>query len=463
MPRETVKKHFNLIAEDYDKWKRKNAYYNSNIKSFLKMAVRPDSRVLEIGCATGENLASTRPSAGVGIDINPKMIKIAKEKFPQHTFIQSSIEDFQHPEKFDYIIMIDLVDHAYDIIDIFEGIYKFCHPTTKIIITAINPWWEPVLSFMQKIRAKIPEGPHNFIEKRNLSKIIELLDFSVNYFGYMLLFPIYIPILSFLANRIGTRIWGINKLSFVQYAVLRPLSRNRNDLEMGCSVVIPCYNEAGNIEEAVRRIPKMGRETEIIIVDDGSTDQTADIARRLMKGYPNLKFIQHGSNKGKGFAVKQGFDSSAQEILMILDADMSVAPEELPRFFAPLNKGICDFVNGTRMIYPMEKQAMRFLNLLGNKIFSLIMTFIVGQHLTDTLCGTKALYKKNYRCIKMGLDRWGDFDLLFGAAKSGNRIAEVPIHYMSRKTGESKMKTLKHGLHLAGACFRGFKELVLIR
>ena len=450
-----------MIAKEYDKWKKKNVYYYDNLKSLIRNTVRPDSRVLEIGCATGEILASAKPSRGVGIDLSPEMIKLAKEKFPQYAFHCCSIEEFESQEKFDYIIMVDLIDHVYDIIDVFEKAYKFCHPATKIILSTINPWWEPVLSLMAKIGAKMPEGPHNFVEKRNLTKIIEFLDFSISYSGYMLLLPKRIPIISFLVNAIGTRIWGINKFSFVQYMVIQPLPENKNDLGFSCSVIIPCYNEAGNIEEAVRRIPKMGRETEIIVVNDGSKDQTANIANRLKQDYPNLKLIDYSPNKGKGYAVKQGFEAASKEVLMILDADMSVPPEELPRFFKLLNKGICDFVNGTRIVYPMQSQAMRFLNLLGNKIFALIMTFISKQHLTDTLCGTKALYKKDYRYIKMGQDKWGDFDLLFGAAKLGNKIMEMPVHYMSRKTGESKMKSFKHGFHLLWVCFKGFKELVL--
>lgn len=460
---ESVRRHFDVIAKDYDKWKKKNAYYYNNIKALVRKVVRPDSKVLEIGCATGEILAETNPALGVGIDVSPEMIKLAKEKFPQYTFISSPVETFQYNEKFDCIIMVDLVDRVHDIIDIFESVYKFCHSRTKIILTTINPWWEPVLSFMEKIGAKMPEGPHNFIEKRNLLKLIEYLDFSISYSGYMLLFPKYLPLLSFLANTIGVKIWGINKFSFVQYMILHPLPKNEDDIGLGCSVVIPCYNEAQNIKDAIKRVPKMGKATEIIVVNDGSKDGTANIVQKLKKDYSNLKLIDYSPNKGKGFAVKQAFDQATQEILMILDADMSVPPEELPRFFALLNKGICDFVNGTRMLYPVQNQAMRFLNLIGNKIFALIMTFIVGQHLTDTLCGTKALYKKDYQNISMGLDKWGDFDLLFGAAKLGNKIMEMPVHYMRRKAGESKMKSFRHGLHLLRACFRGFKELILTR
>ena len=459
--KEVVQEHFNLIAKDYDYWKNKNAYYYNHIKTFINRVTRQGSKVLEVGCATGDILASTKPARGVGIDISPAMIKIASQKYPEYTFINTPIETFQSDEKFDYIIMVDVLDHVYDIMDVFNNIYKHCHSTTKIVLTTISPWWEPILTLMEKIRAKMPEGPHNFVENRNISKVLEVLDFTINYSGYMLLFPKYIPILSYLANTIGVRLWGLNRLSSVQYMVIQPLAKNNTDLKLGCSVIIPCYNEENNIEEAVRRIPKMGKYTEIIVVNDGSKDKTADRVRELQKQYNNLKLIDYSPNRGKGHAVDQGFSAATQDILIILDADLSVPPEELPRFFEPLNKGQGQFVNGTRMVYPMEHQSMRTINLLGNKIFGIIMSFITRQNLSDTLCGTKALYKLDYQYIKMGLDRWGDFDLLFGAARLGNKILEVPVHYMSRKSGESKMKTFRHGIHLLLACIRGFRELVM--
>lgn len=458
--KEAVEEHFDEVAKNYDYWKKKNWYYYSSIKSYISRIVPEGASVLEVGCGTGQILDSLKPSRGVGIDISGEMIKLASQKFPQHTFIHSPIEDLSINEKFDYIIMVDVVDHVYDVMSVFENLSRFCKPTTQIILTTVNPWWEPILNVMEKFGAKMPEGPHNFIEKGNLSKMIELLDFSVSYSGYMLLFPKYIPVLSFLANSLGTRLWLLNKFSCVQSMIIQPKSKNEINLNYGCSVVIPCYNEAGNIEAAVRRIPAMGRYTEIIVVNDGSKDNTAQVVRGLEKDFPNLKLIDYSPNRGKGQAVKAGFDASTQEVVMILDADISTPPEELPRFFNPINQGRCQFVNGTRMVYPMEQEAMRTANLLGNKIFGLIMTFITQQHLTDTLCGTKALLKKDYGRMTWGKDKWGDFDLLFGAAKIGSKIAEVPVHYLSRKSGESKMKAFRHGLHLLSACLRGFRELV---
>lgn len=463
MAKESVEEHFDEIAPNYDYWKKKNAYYYSTIKTFISRIIPEGSSVLEVGCGTGEILATTKPQRGVGIDISKKMVELASQKFPQYTFIHSPIEDLQLGEKFDYIVMIDVVDHVHDVMDVFHSLYRFCHSETQVILTTINPWWDPILSVMEKFGAKMPEGPHNFIEKRNLTKMLELMDFSISYSGYMLLFPKKIPVLSFLANSIGTRMWGIQKMSAVQYMLIHPMVKNDIDLRLGCSVIIPCYNEQDNIEEAIRRTPQMGRETEIIVVNDCSTDNTAQKVRDLQSRYPNLKLVDYSPNRGKGYAVRKGFEAATQEVLMILDADISTPPEELPRFFDPLNKGICQFVNGTRMVYPMENQAMRTLNLFGNKIFGFIMSFVTQQNLTDTLCGTKAFYKKDLKMIKWGLDKWGDFDLLFGAARTGKKIMEVPVHYMTRKSGESKMRSFRHGVHLLRACYLGFKELVFFK
>lgn len=458
-----VRDHFDNIAGEYDYWKQKNSYYYDTIIDFVSSIVPRGNSVLEIGCATGSILASLKPSRGVGVDLSSEMIKIASEKHPEYSFYSLPVEKLELDEKFDFVLMIDVVDHVYDVMDVFKQVHKFCKPTTRIILTTINPWWDPILSVMEKLGAKMPEGPHNFIEKGNLKRMAEVEDLSVSYSGYQLLFPKKLPLLSYLANSIGVRTWLINKFSSVQYMIMQTLPKNTVNLELGCSVIIPCHNEEDNIQEAIKRVPHMGKGTEIVVVDDGSKDSTLQKVKEMMEFYPNLVLISYPKNEGKGAAVKKGFEAATKEVVMVLDADLSVSPEELPRFFEPLNKGICQFVNGTRMVYPMEHQAMRILNLLGNKIFGFILSFIIQQNLTDTLCGTKALYRKDIDRIKWGKDKWGDFDLLFGASRIGSKIIEIPVHYMSRKSGESKMRSFKHGLHLLRACCLGFVELVSIR
>ena len=236
-------------------------------------------------------------------------------------------------------------------------------------------------------------------------------------------------------------------------------TKNSNKQGYSCSVIIPCYNEAENIQNAVERVPQIAEFTEIVVVDDGSIDGTAEVVNKLMENHENLKLISYSPNRGKGPAVKAGFDAASGDVLMILDADMTVPPEELGRFFAPIAEGRADFVNGTRFVSSMESQAMSKLNWYGNKAFALLFSWLLGQKVTDTLCGTKALLKNNYRNIEMKHCRWGDFDLLIGAAKLDLKVLEVPIAYKRRLAGESHMRPLKHGLLFFRTFLRGVKQV----
>jgi len=230
---------------------------------------------------------------------------------------------------------------------------------------------------------------------------------------------------------------------------------------LSCSVIIPCFNEAENIRECIERIPAMGHFTEIIVVNDGSVDGTSQIVREMQSGCQDLRIISYSPNRGKGYAVRRGFEAALGDVLMILDADMSVLPEELPRFLSSLEEGKAEAVNGTRMVYPMEGQAMPYLHLFGNKIFSIIFTWLMGRRLTDTLCGTKAILREDFKKMEMGRCPWGDFDILLGVAKLGLKMVEVPVHYKARRAGKSKMRTFRHGLLLIGMCLYGLKELKL--
>ena len=233
--------------------------------------------------------------------------------------------------------------------------------------------------------------------------------------------------------------------------------------DFSCSVIIPCHNEEESIAECVNRVPKMGRFTEIIVVDDGSTDRTKDVVQVLLSRYNNLRLISYSPNKGKGFAVRKGFEEARGEVLMILDADMAVSPEELPLFFSPIAKGEAEAVNGTRLIYPMEKGAMTSLRHFGNKIFALVFTWLMKGRVTDTLCGTKAILKRDYRRMQMGRCPWGDFDILIGIAKLNLKMKEVPVHYKRRRKGKSKMRIFKDGGVFLRMCWHGVKELKLKR
>ena len=454
----TIKRHFDSIAGVYDKYKRRNAYYHNKITKLICSTIPAGKSVLEIGCATGDLLNSVSCATGVGVDISPNMIEIAKKKYPHLKFYVQPAENIRIDDKFDYIIASNLFDYLADIEPVLENIKKLLNVDGKIIITTVNPVWEPVFRIGERLKLRTPDTIRNFITNKDILNLLELHGFKVMKEGLKVFLPKYIPVLSGIINFIIPELPMLRQLCVIQYSVAK-LKRPKQPLS--CSVIVPCHNEEDNIAECLRRIPRMGEFTEAIVVDDGSADATAAKVTPDLNPDIEIRLISYKPNQGKGHAVKEGFEQSKGDVLMILDADMAVIPEELPRFFKPIEEGLADFVNGSRIIYPMQRKAMPILNYVGNKIFSLVLSWIIGQRISDTLCGTKVMLKKDYRNMVIKDISWGDFDLLFSAARLCLEIREVPVHYMARTAGQSKMKAFKHGWVLLKVCWRGFKELKL--
>lgn len=459
--RERIVRHFDSIADRYDEYKRRNRYYHDQIEEFVRGVIPPGRTVLELGCATGDLLASTRPARGVGIDISPRMIEIARRKHPDPAlaFECAAVEEFASGEKFDFVILSGLLDYVEDLWPVFERIHAYTTPDTKVLISSENPLWEAALRVGNRMRLRIPDTQRNMVTIKDIVNLLGLLDYAVYEAGYRVFFPKDIAGLSYALNKVLPRLPGIRNLSWRQYIVARPLPRRAERRGYSCSVVIPCFNEEGNVVEAIRRTPAMGTRTEIVVVDDGSSDRTAELARTEAARDPRVKLVSYAPNHGKGYAVQQGFRAATGDVVMILDADMAVMPEELPRFFDVIDRGIAGFVNGTRMIYPMADQAMKLLNFFGNKMFGIILSIIMGQRNTDTLCGTKAFLRKDLPDFPWSDKSWGDFDLLFGACKLKLKIVEMPVHYQARVAGESKMKAWKHGWKLLKVCLHGLRML----
>lgn len=458
MDRTIIKQHFDSIANLYDKYKHRNSYYHNGIKNLCKSIIPEKERILEIGCATGDLLSILKPYEGVGIDFSPNMIEVAKKKYPHLKFYTMEAESLDLKDKFAYVIMSNLFDYLEDIWAVLENVKKVLGIDGKVVITTVNPVWEPIFRIAQKLSLRTPDTVRNFITNKDIVNLLELQNFEILKEGLRMCLPKKIPILSPLLNFLIPELPILRQLCVIQYIVAKV---KRPKQSLSCSVVIPCHNERDNIEDCLRRIPQMGKFTEAIVVDDGSIDDTAEKVNPALNRDIEIKLISYKPNKGKGYAVKIGFDNANGDVLMILDADMSVMPEELPRFFKLFEDGLADFVNGTRVIYPMEREAMPLLNYIGNKIFSLILSWIMKQRVSDTLCGTKALFQKDYKKILMKDNSWGDFDLLFGAARLCLKIREIPVHYKIRLAGKSKMKAFKHGWILLRVCWRGFRELKL--
>jgi glycosyltransferase involved in cell wall biosynthesis len=317
----------------------------------------------------------------------------------------------------------------------------------------------------------MPQQRQNWLALGDIENLLSLAGFEVIRSGYRLLFPAWIPGVSWLANRLMAKLPGIRKLCLVQYVIARPAgARSVNPDAYSVSVVIPCRNERGNIENAVARMPRMGRSTELIFVDGNSTDGTAVEIERVARAYGSrwpIRLLHQGDGTGKGDAVRKGFAAATGDVLMILDADLTVPPEDLPKFFDALTRGKGEFINGTRLVYPMERQAMRTLNLLGNKFFSVAFTWLLEQRFRDTLCGTKVLFKRDYEKIAANrhyfgdFDPFGDFDLIFGASRLNLKIVEVPVRYRERTYGVTNIKRFSHGWLLLRMCGVAFYKLKL--
>lgn len=457
-------------APESDRWRRKNRYYYEEVERIVRFHVPRGASVLEIGCGTGDLLASLAPSRGVGIDISPKALEIARSKHAGLTFLAGDAEDIPLLKPFDYVLLSDLIGYLDDVQRAFEQLNRVCNPRTRVILTYFNYLWEPVLRSGERLGIKRPQPDQNWLSLADLQNLLSLAGFQTVSMGYKVLLPVRVPLLSSICNRVLANLPLLRKLCLVEIIIARPAPVPVPQETLSVSVVIPARNERGNVENAVQRIPSMGRHTEIVFVEGNSRDGTAEEIERVITAYPSwdVKLLRQGSGVGKGDAVRKGFSAATGDVLMILDADLTMPPEELPKFLKALCSGRGEFVHGSRLVYPMEKQAMRFLNTLGNKFFSLAFTWLLDQRFKDTLCGTKVLYRRDYERIAAGrsyfgdFDPFGDFDLIFGAAKLDLKILEVPIRYRERTYGTTQISRFRHGWLLWRMCLFALQRIKFV-
>jgi len=449
---------FDRYASVVDAWHERNRGYHLAVSSLAQFIVPPDVSVLEIGCATGDLLASLRPRRGLGIDVSGEMIRRAGKKHPHLEFRQVSAERLDvKGEHFDYVVLSDVIGFLYDIRLVFDQLRAACGPHTRIVINWYSRLWQPVLATAEKFGLKHPQPLLNWTTVEDVRNLLNLADFEVVRDRKQILLPIRLPVVAHFANRYLAPLPVIRHLCLTNWIVARPAMRSQEPHRPSVSVVCPCRNEAGNIEQIVERLPSMGSQTELIFVEGHSKDDTLAVCHRVAArassaGLPTRVLVQTG--RGKGDAVRLGFSAARGDVLMILDADLSVAPEDLPQFVRVLAEGKGDFVNGSRLVYSMDSKAMRFLNLLGNRFFALLLGTLIGQHIKDSLCGTKVLWRSSYEAIAKGrahfgeIDPFGDFDLLFGAAKLNLKIVEIPVRYRQRTYGSTNINRFADGLLL---------------
>lgn len=466
--KQIIKNIYNEISNNREHWINKNRYYYKQLINILKSNIEPNKKIIQIGCGIGQIIAALNPQSGIGIDISEGMISKAKEKFPQVRFMVNDVENLKDiNETFDYVLLVNVIGDLIDIQRAFANIKKIITPKTRIIIIYYNYLWEPLVKLAELLKLKIKQPIQNWLSITDIENLLSLSGYEVVKKDHHILFPKYIPLLSWFLNKIVARLPVINKLCFVNLIVAKQIVYRTNYKDYSCSIVMPCKNEKENIEAAICRIPKMGKRTEIIFVDDKSTDGTDKEIERLIKAYPekDIKLV-YGPGKGKAKAVWAGFEKATGDIFMILDGDLTVMPEELSLFFNALVEGKGEFINGCRLVYEMEKGAMRLFNILGNKFFGFVFSYLLSHRIKDTLCGTKAFFRDDYLRMRKyfgyfgDYDRWGDYNLLFSAAKLNLKIIEVPVHYVERIFGQTKMtKRLKHGWMMLRMCMIAAKRL----
>jgi ubiquinone/menaquinone biosynthesis C-methylase UbiE len=443
--KEELRAFFNAQAHKWDNKKRWNSYYKEKLAEFCHTLIPFEGSVLEVGCATGELLSYLKPKNGVGIDFSSEMIAQAKKKFPQFRFLVADVEEMTLADKFDIVVLSDLTDCLVDVWQTFRQLQRTCSSDTRIIITYHNHLWEPIVRIANWLHLTNKQPVQNWLSPSQISDLLHLNGYDVIRHGNFILFPIYIRYIAPLPF--------IRNLSFSRYTIARLPSPQLN--EPSVTVLVPCLNEVGNIEPLLDRLPTFGRHMEILFVDGKSTDGTQEAIKKCIEtnrsSHRTIKLLTQEGPKGKGTAVRQGFAAATGDILMILDADISVAPEDLMKFYLALVEGKGEMINGSRLVFSMEKNAMQPINFLGNHFFRIMFSWILGQSIQDTLCGTKVLYKKDYERLAQArsyfgdFDPFGDFDLLFGASRLNLKIINIPLRYEARRYGTTKIHRWSHG------------------
>ena len=446
--------HWNNIARKRDSWQGLGGWYHRRLEEIYHFHVSPNQKILEVGCGEGHLLASLKPARGVGVDFSEEMICRAKKHHPNLEFIQADAHDLSAlDEQFDIIILSDLVNDLWDVQSVLEELRPLCTEHTRLILNFYSRLWQVPLSLARGLNLAGRTLFQNWLTREDVNALLRLADFEAIRVTQEILWPL--PLGGF-ANRFLVRLWPFDEMALSNFVIARQVhSVSERAQAPVVSVIIPARNESGNIKAIFERTPQMGRETELIFVEGHSKDDTYAAIEREIAAHPSTpSLLLRQTGIGKADAVRLGFSKARGDVLMILDADLTVPPEDLPRFYEALVSGKGEFINGVRLVYPMEKEAMRPLNFLGNKFFSLAFSWLLGQPIKDTLCGTKVLWKRDYDLIAANrsyfgdFDPFGDYDLIFGAAKLNRKIVDLPIRYRERTYGSTNISRWKHGLLL---------------
>jgi len=453
-----VERHLQSLRKFYanpQKSSPLSRHYTELMAHRYNQLINPMDTVLEVGCGEGSLLALLNGREKLGVDLSEERIERGRRLHPELSLQVGIGEELDLDGKvFDVVVLSDVLNHADDVEVLLRRLHAVSHAKTRVLISIQNNLWRPFVSLGRALGLAQRQPPSNWLSQKDVINLCVLADWEVfKTIGHVLM-PLPIPLVSKFINR-----WIAPAM---EWACLTNflVARNRQNprrVPGRVSVVVPARNESGSIPHLLDRVPRLGSETELVIIEGHSTDDTWEVIQRLpdtFSGGRILKMRQTG--KGKGNAVQEAFRQASGDIVTILDADLTMPPEDLPKYVEALVSGKADFANGVRLVYPMENEAMQFANLCANKAFSIVFSWLLGQSVKDTLCGTKAMWREDYlkldanRSFFGDFDPFGDFDLLFGADKLNLKIMDIPIRYRERFYGETNIQRWRHGVILLG-------------
>jgi SAM-dependent methyltransferase len=456
LPQDISKDHLAEITSFYGKEPKKSrfsSYYQSLLAHRYNLLISPESSVLEVGCGLGELLSQIKAKRRVGIDLSHHQVARGRQLHPELD-LREGVGESLHLEDgpFDVIIISDTLNEAADVEKLLRSLHRVSHRGTRLIINIYNTLWYPFLAMARCVGLVTPRPMSSWLSRKDVINLCALGDWEIfKSFGQIML-PLPLGFFSGFVNRWMAPLATWACLSI--FLIGRKSTTKRQDPKR-VSVVVPARNEAGSIAQVIQRVPRLGEETELIFIEGHSKDNTWEVISALPDTFVNGRIVKmRQTGKGKGNAVIEAFRVATGDIVTILDADLTMPPEELPKYIEVLASGKADFANGVRLVYPMDREAMRFANLCANKGFSLIFSWLLGQPVKDTLCGTKTLWREDYLTIDRNrnyfgdFDPFGDFDLLFGADKQNLKIMDIPIRYKERFYGETNIQRWRSGVIL---------------
>lgn len=440
-------------------------YYHQKIIKTLRFIVAENKKVLVVGSLDGELLNGLKPSFGVGFETDKNLTKKATKSYPNLKFLNFDFESYKINEKFDFIILNGVLGQSQDLIGLIKSLPRVCHPSTRIIIYQHNHLWQWILSTVERWGWKRKEGIQNWLSVADASVYLSSCGFEVSRIFRSTIFPLYLfgvgPVLNFLASLIPV----VDFLKLDQFIIARPLPDllPKYKLPTSLTVCITVRNERDNIEGIVKALPIICSRQEILFVEGHSIDGTWQEIERVQKKYPTKKVRVIGQpGKGQGDAIRVGFKDAKGDIIILYEGDGTSDPGDLRYFYEAMKEGRFEFIEGSRFVYPLDPAAMPIPNKIGNVIFAKWFSFLLGQRTTDVLSGIKAILKRDYEMV---LERWGflelqdpfgDFELLYGSARMGLRIGEIPMRYYPRVYGISKSHVVKHGMFLIRMALKGY-------